>query len=419
MAQQDEGFLIVPDELINSAAIHDPSYVREIFDNYEEIAQGLELGTDDESQEPTDEDTGDYEDGFDVSRTAQDLGVPDKWLVDAKTGKPYDNGLIFGKWKTKEAAEEGIVNERQYIGKRFEDIDMDEFKRIKGIEDDGGQDGYPLQARDFLNDDQVTKLDGWAMDKAREELAGDPRFLNDLNRKGIPIPESSEDWDLLEESYASLYSRVEKRRDQLFQEGEKIAAEHFQLQEHLPEVEVSAIDAAFVAFRDEMIQQTGIDPDDGDEAILMEMFNRNIERIQEDRPAGTYMNRAGVWVPDSRGIFEYILHNERGEIAKAIRHSAAQQATRGYENTMNGRRSRVADWPALPSQQGGGEDGSSYQGAALDDLLSDGYIDKIATDLRKRGMPPEKVAREAVNEWNRQLAQAEQRDNKQTRQPQY
>jgi len=417
---EEEGYLYVPDEVLDAS---DPSMRREIFNNYEETAKNLEMLEQMAAQKPSDEDSGageGEEHEFDVSERAQELGVSPKWLVDAKTGEPYENGLIFGKWKTKEDAEDGIIADRAYLGKRLEDIDIDDFKRLKGIEDTDGRPApeYGTQVQNYLDDSEIAKIDDWAMQAAREQLLGDPIFLKELERKGLQAPETDEDWTYIEDD-SRLSRHLDRARDARFEEGKAFANEHLYVRNHLPEIEVNSFDTSYSAFRDEMIRMTGEQPNESDEAILMEMFNKNIEIIQEHKPQGTYTNRAGIDIPDPRGVVGFILLNEREAIANAVRENASTKALRGYEEAMDGRRKRTPEWPALPSQKGGGEDGSSHQSATLDELLSDGYIDKIQRNFLREGLAPQEASRRAKNEWDRQIAEAERRETTRSRQPSY
>lgn len=316
--------------------------------------------------------------------------APEKWKIDPKTGEYWKNGLILGKYRTLEDAQDAVPEMLSLVGRKAESAPVSPD---------------PIEYRgEIVTDISAADREQLAA-YALESALRNPKITKRCQEKGITPPSNREELEELESVAPGLYAQIdliaqdeEQRLEATFQEYEFYSA-------HQEEVNQRAAEIAYENFAREIEEATGIPRDEWeDEDELIDQFNAELDKIQ-DLPSShphflAYHDmKAGVPVLNPAKLHGYARLRFTSLRDQAIKNATAAEIQRNYEQDRDQR--RAPRFPrSIAALEGEGTTGAGTGMMPLESLMESDSLDKFIMYFKREGVPDPEEA--AEKEWTRQ-----------------
>ena len=359
-------------------------------EKYAEFLAG-QLGEAAPTRTPADEEPKEPDEVEEWKNPFTEAHVPDSWMIDKKTGKPYENGMILGRYETAEAAFEAVPGTLAKIGEQkvhpivlpddsqsFDTVLESEFKTLpmlelnaeqmrivrEGTEEAGHKDGAMMKAVDYL------------------KRAG---LFDDY---GIDPPESIEDIKALRDIDRDVYNQIFIATNHFAQQNVIDYSRSVFLESKADEYNVQAAESSYDIIVSSIEKQIG-EPlnEQSKTGALDELHTAFIEDIQAKFVSGDarernsvmryFTQKYGVPILDREKVAQGFILAHQASIVKAAMYAAEKRAEARYSDTEN---RRVRPQPLASTAKGAGAAPGSSPGMGilpLNELTDPDYFIKM------------------------------------------
>jgi|GEM_PF-5254295 hypothetical protein len=193
-----------------------------------------------------------------IDNPFRDQGIPDIWLIDPKTGNPYENGMILGKYRTPDAAFTGVVEQQKLIGRKG-------LSQPEAAEPEYQPQGFIAPVS--IDDNTKAQLTQYAVGQALSD------YQDEFLKMGLDSGEYLTDLDALKTASESLYLAVKQSAQRHYQDGAEYVTEYMRTAQVREELQDRAAEDGFNLFVDNFVAKTGAEPNDSDLGVLNDAYN--------------------------------------------------------------------------------------------------------------------------------------------------